>query len=390
MDPRTAPAANPPGPAPAPSSPPPPSGRARAAWGLAAGLLLGLPLLGLWRAGLPLAPHLRFPPIPRVAEPPGFSWPAFALFAVLGLALLWPVLGHAARNWQRRPPAGRFTWWGWAAVAWTAVSWWVAWNRHAWLAAWPASSFTALWLGYIVTVNALTFRRAGRCLMLERPGYFLALFPASAAFWWFFEYLNRFVENWHYIGAEDMSPARYFLTATLPFATVLPAVLSTRAWLETHLAPIVARPAMGIPGWSMPAAWAAIGISVFGLAGIGVWPDRLFPLLWVTPPLLVLALRVAAGDTRARPYLSAAGLQQIERLALAALICGFFWELWNFNSSPKWVYTVPYVGRFRIFEMPVVGYAGYLPFGLECGLAAELVAEWFARRPRAKAAADAN
>ena len=40
--------------------------------------------------------------------------------------------------------------------------------------------------------------------------------------------------------------------------------------------------------------------------------------------------------------------------------------MWNFWSLPKWHYSVPLVQAFHIFEMPVLGYAGYLPFGLEC------------------------
>jgi hypothetical protein len=32
------------------------------------------------------------------------------------------------------------------------------------------------------------------------------------------------------------------------------------------------------------------------------------------------------------------------------------------------------VQHFHVFEMPLLGYAGYLPFGLECALAADLVA----------------
>ena len=55
--------------------------------------------------------------------------------------------------------------------------------------------------------------------------------------------------------------------------------------------------------------------------------------------------------------------------ALAALACGFFWELWNYRSLAKWIYTVPYVQRWPIFAMPLLGCAGYLPFGLECALA---------------------
>jgi hypothetical protein len=58
--------------------------------------------------------------------------------------------------------------------------------------------------------------------------------------------------------------------------------------------------------------------------------------------------------------------------ALAALVCGFFWEFWNWHSVARWEYHVPYVDRFHLFEMPLLGYAGYLPFGLQCVAAATL------------------
>lgn len=50
--------------------------------------------------------------------------------------------------------------------------------------------------------------------------------------------------------------------------------------------------------------------------------------------------------------------------AVAALVCGFFWEFWNYGALPKWYYTIPYFGFGKIFEMPILGYLGYLPFGL--------------------------
>ena len=59
--------------------------------------------------------------------------------------------------------------------------------------------------------------------------------------------------------------------------------------------------------------------------------------------------------------------------ALAALICGWFWEMWNFFSLTKWEYRVPFVNRFQVFEMPLLGYAGYLPFGLECAVIGNLL-----------------
>jgi len=53
-------------------------------------------------------------------------------------------------------------------------------------------------------------------------------------------------------------------------------------------------------------------------------------------------------------------------VALAALVCGLFWEMWNYGSLAHWEYSVPLVHRFEIFHMPLLGYSGYLPFGLEC------------------------
>jgi len=47
--------------------------------------------------------------------------------------------------------------------------------------------------------------------------------------------------------------------------------------------------------------------------------------------------------------------------------------MWNWKSLAHWEYSVPFVYRFPIFEMPILGYAGYLPFGLVCVAAAALI-----------------
>jgi hypothetical protein len=49
--------------------------------------------------------------------------------------------------------------------------------------------------------------------------------------------------------------------------------------------------------------------------------------------------------------------------------------MWNAGSLAHWTYSIPFVQRFMIFEMPVLGYAGYLPFGLECAVIGELI-DW--------------
>ena len=52
-------------------------------------------------------------------------------------------------------------------------------------------------------------------------------------------------------------------------------------------------------------------------------------------------------------------------LALGALVCGFFWEMWNYYSFPKWTYHTPGAEFLKIFEMPLLGYGGDIPFALE-------------------------
>jgi hypothetical protein len=50
----------------------------------------------------------------------------------------------------------------------------------------------------------------------------------------------------------------------------------------------------------------------------------------------------------------------------AGMICGLLWEFWNFWTKSKWIYTVPFVGDIKLFEMPILGFLGFAPFALEC------------------------
>ena len=39
--------------------------------------------------------------------------------------------------------------------------------------------------------------------------------------------------------------------------------------------------------------------------------------------------------------------------------------MWNYWAFPKCQYTIPYGDFAYVFEMPLLGYGGYVPFGLE-------------------------
>jgi hypothetical protein len=105
---------------------------------------------------------------------------------------------------------------------------------------------------------------------------------------------------------------------------------------------------------------------------LGIYPNIFYPLLWLSPLIIITSLQILTGRKTVLHGMRNGDWRLIVSLAMAALICGFFWEMWNFYSMAKWAYSVPYVNVLHIFEMPLLGYAGYIPFGLECYCVAQL------------------
>lgn len=302
------------------------------------------------------------------------------LLGVFVLAVISPFALRAFRAPARESarPERAFPRWGWLGMAITAIAWVLAWNRFAWFSGLQPYTFTPLWIGYILTVNALTYRRTGHCIMRDRPGCFLALFPVSAAFWWYFEYLNRYVRNWHYAGVGALEPLEYLVQATLPFATVLPAVLGTSEWLASFSrldAAFVGLPRMRLPAARILAP-SGLALGCFGLLGVGLWPQYLYPVVWMAPVLVLSSLQALKHEPHVLSGVARGDWRAVWQPALAALLCGFFWEMWNWRSLAHWVYSVPLVHGLPVFEMPLLGYAGYLPFGLTCAAVGFLVCRY--------------
>ncbi len=351
--------------------------------GLAAAYLaaIALPALGVLCAGLDPAPYLEFPPLTRHVDHAPFNWAAFigmalAIVIVVAPFDLWVWWSRGAGVGQCSPKGKRrFPWWGWAGLFLGVIAWVLAWTRFEWFSGLQHFTFSPLWFAYIIVVNAMTYSRTGHCMLRDRPVTTFKLFLLSAVFWWYFEYLNRFVQNWYYVGCDGLTKTQYFLFASLPFSTVLPAVLGTYELLDSY-----GKAGAGLDSFvrvsvSRPKGLAvsALLVSGVGLALIGIFPDFLYPLLWLSPLLIIVSVQSLGGQKTLLSSLAKGRWRKIYLLACAALICGMFWEMWNILSYAKWIYNVPFVGEFRLFEMPVLGYAGYLPFGLECAVIAELV-----------------
>jgi hypothetical protein len=349
------------------------------------GMLLGLPMLGVILAGYPFSRYLEFPPETRYVCHAPFSWIAFTAYALFILAVVFPLIiifmGRIRKIKIKPSTTHTFPWWGWLGMFTGAVSWILAWTRFSWFALFQAHTFTPLWFSFILVINALCYRQTGHCMMIDRTRFFLVLFPLSAAFWWFFEYLNRFVQNWSYTGVH-YSSWEYFCYASLSFSTVLPAVLGTREWMAG--ASRIRQGIADFPPFRFPyprmLAGAALLISGASLAGIGVWPNYLFSLLWLSPLIVIVSIQALTGEYTILSGIPNGDWVPIITSAAAALFCGGFWEMWNYYSLARWEYSVPFVHGFQIFEMPILGYAGYLPFGLECAVVGAFLEQWMRLR----------
>ena len=241
-----------------------------------------------------------------------------------------------------------------------AVSWRISWSGPEPL---RFHTFFPLWLGYILTVDAAALLISGSSLMRRAGWKFSGFFAVSAPFWWIFEAANDRLGNWIYELPHDYSWLGYHVEATIAFSTVIPAVFVTSELIRQ----LVIR---------RPLAWITIAPSRAGLIAISAGgalitlltmlaPDILFPLVWIGIFLLIDPLNYLIGGRSIAAQVRHGRWDTVLVLFLATLMCGFFWEMWNSNAMPKWRYEIEYASWARLFEMPVLGYGGYLPFSLE-------------------------
>jgi len=345
-----------------------------------AAMLIGLPLVGLIVTNTDIGAYLEFPPVTHNVVHAPFDASAFAVIGALDVMMLLgiSILLLSSINKQHailvRIPH-TFPSWGWWGVVIMMTGWVLAWTRFSWFQPLQEHTFCIPWLGYILTVNALCMQRSGHSPLTDAPVKFLFMFPASAIFWWFFEYLNRFVQNWYYVQVGDFSPVEYALLASMAFATVLPAVLSTHRLLLTFTVfnpGLSAVRPVSLPHGRIPATVTLLAAGG-GLTFIGVYPDSLYPIVWIAPLLILCSLQALWCRPTLFADLQSGDWRLIIASAVAGLICGFFWEMWNFYSLTRWAYTIPLVDRFHIFAMPLLGYGGYLPFGMECLVIGQIV-----------------
>jgi hypothetical protein len=250
---------------------------------------------------------------------------------------------------------------GWIGLLLVAVFWLINWTFPGPRTFW---AFFPLWLGFCLTIDAINLRRTGSSLLARNWRRYIGLFLVSVPVWWLFEVLNWRIQSWHYLGRELLNNWQYVLVSSINFCIVIPAIFGAAELVS------------GLPFVQQMKPWLVINtdrkttITFFLLGWIMMaallsWPRYFFPFLWLSVYFILEPLNVWLGNRSLGLFTRRGDWRPVVSLFLGALLTGFFWEMWNFLAYPKWVYTVPFVGNPKIFEMPLLGYGGYLPFACE-------------------------
>jgi hypothetical protein len=250
---------------------------------------------------------------------------------------------------------------GWAGLGLICVFWWINWSPGGPRTHW---AFFPLWLGYCLTVDALVLVRTGTSLLTRSRRKYAGLFLVSTFVWWLFELFNERLQNWHYDGAELFPPLVFFSLASLSFTTVIPAVFGSAELAASFgfikrlgRGPVI-RPTRRVTLGFFLAGWVMLAL-------MWAWPRVFFPFVWLSVYFILEPVNLWLGHRSLGDWVRAGDWRPVIALWIGVLATGFFWEMWNYFSYPKWIYHVPGVDFLHIFEMPLLGYGGYLPFALE-------------------------
>jgi hypothetical protein len=258
---------------------------------------------------------------------------------------------------ERRP----FALHGWIGLVLIVIFWAINWGLSGPRTFW---AFFPLWLGFCLTLDAINLLQSGTSPLARNWWRYTGLFLISAPAWWMFEVLNWRVLNWHYQGRDLINWWQYGLLSSISFSVVIPAVFESAEFMSRLNFVQRMKPWLKIkPDHKTTLAFFVAGWCLLIL--LLAWPRYFFPFLWISIYCILEPINVWLGNRSLADWTKSGDWRPVMSLFLGTLLTGFFWEMWNFYSFPKWIYTVPFANTLHIFEMPLLGYGGYLPFSLE-------------------------
>jgi hypothetical protein len=266
------------------------------------------------------------------------------------------VLDDVAATASAQP--ARRPWWSLAALPLFAVG---LWTLVADVPGWNVVWYLFAWYAWLLALDAAVFALSGRSWIAAQGRRLPAMLLVSVPFWYLYEAYNLRLQNWYYVFALRDDRLQ-FLVSILAFATVLPAcflhaelVAAARLFARTRWRPL--RVTRGVE-------LTIGGLGIASLAAPLIWPRWAFALVWgATLWLPELANWRHGGESLLRD-LAQGRPQRLLHLLTGGLLAGLVWELFNFWARCKWIYTVPFFDRLKLFEMPLLGFLGFPPLAV--------------------------
>jgi hypothetical protein len=221
------------------------------------------------------------------------------------------------------------------------------------------------WTAYLLIADSMVFALTGRSRLNNSPRRFLLMALVSIPLWLIFEGYNLRLRNWTYVGLP-MHWAGALLGYGWSFATITPAILETADLVEAFGWFKSARPLRFSENFER----AMIVFGAFCLIVPLVFPQpiaaRWFVMVWLGFIFLLDPINRRLGFESLLGDLAQGRRSRFYSLLVSGWICGWLWEFWNYWAAAKWYYIFPMFQQWKIFEMPIPGYLGFLPFALEC------------------------
>jgi hypothetical protein len=357
----------------------------------ACGLILLMPYLGGLRrfGGEFRSDYFAFPPL-TVPPKPGFSLPIFLTVAAIGLVIVLfyvapRLFGVRRGSLPARKLGTDFSWpfWTWVGLALWLIPLTVLWGKFSgplWLINWAV---VPLFWGFAIFLDAIVYRRTGGLSIIARhPRELLAMGLASSGGWMIFEWLNFFVnDNWLYPEGDRLSDDQFLLYALVGSSGLMVmsfewySLFNTWEGFRNRYAdgPKIRVGKVGL--------WIMLVLAYVALFFVPFFPNQSFGVLWSAPLVILAAVLGLLSIWSPFRLIREGNYTPVAFLALTYFVQGILCECWNYFSAVHladgtvvtvnpdyWVYSIPYVQILHVFEMPMLGLGGYLPFGIYCGI----------------------
>lgn len=249
-------------------------------------------------------------------------------------------------------------------------------SQPKWVMDW---ALLPLWWGFILMLDGAVYaRNGGNSLAKNALAELIAMGVLSISGWLIFEYFNFFIElNWFYPAADLIHHDEFLLYAAVGSSAFIPMAFEWYHLLRTF--PLLNhRYKFGRKvQYSARTKIILLLVAFAMLAGLSFSPNSLFYAVWLAPLAIMTIVLNLLGIWTPFSNIKKGDWTALIVFAPVWLLQGLCVECWNrisyrnphFSDTYNpgyWDYCIPFVNFTHIFNMPLLGYLGYVPFSIYC------------------------